>query len=121
LKRVKNDELVEAIRAVARGDAVLDPSVTKKLLARIRRAEVEMTELAFQGLSKREIEVLALVSEGKSNAKIARALNLSEKTVGNHISTIFEKLGVANRVEAATYAVRHHIERHRPDAEHEAE
>lgn len=119
LKRVKNNELVQAIRAVARGEAVLDPSVTQKLLARIRRSEAEMTDLAFQGLSGREIEVLALISEAKTNLEIARVLNLSEKTVGNHISAIFEKLGVTNRVEAATYAVRHHIERCRSGVDRE--
>jgi two-component system, NarL family, response regulator DevR len=119
LKRVKDDELIEGIRAVARGEAILDPAITQKLLARVRRAEVEMTDLAFRGLSEREIEVLALVSEGKTNGEIALVLNLSEKTVGHHVGAIFEKLGVTNRIEAATYAVRHHIERHRPGSQHE--
>ena len=119
LKRVQDDDLIEGIRAVARGEAILDPAVTQKLLARVRRAEQEMTAWAFRELSEREIEVLALVSEGKTNAEIAQVLSLSEKTVGNHVSAILEKLGVANRIEAATYAVRHHLERYRPGGNRE--
>lgn len=113
LKKVEGGNLVEVIRAVARGEAVLDSAVTQKLLAHVRQAEHELSGLAFRSLSEREIEVLALVSQGKTNAEIAQQLSLSEKTVGNHISTIFDKLGVTNRIEAATYAVRHHIERYR--------
>jgi DNA-binding NarL/FixJ family response regulator len=81
--------------------------------AQILAAERERIDRAFQDLSFREIEVLALVAEGKSNAQIAQALNLSEKTVGHHVSAIIAKLGFINRIEAATYAVRHHIERYR--------
>jgi len=58
---------------------------------------------------------LGLVAEGKTNAEIAEALMLSEKTVRNHVSTILEKLGITNRIEAATYAVRYHIERFLPE------
>lgn len=114
LKKVEGGNLVEVIRTVARGEAVLDSGVTQKLLAHVRQAEQELTGLAFRSLSEREIEVLALLSEGKTNAEIAHSLSLSEKTVGNHISTILDKLDVTNRIEAATYAVRHHIERYHP-------
>jgi DNA-binding NarL/FixJ family response regulator len=105
------------IRSVARGEAVLDSAVIQKLLAHVRRAEQEMGGLAFRNLSERETEVLALLSQGKTNAEIAHTLSLSEKTVGNHTSAIFDKLDVSNRIEAATYAVRHHIERYRSDKE----
>lgn len=114
LKKVEGGNLVEVIRTVARGEAVLDSAITQKLLAHVRRSEQEMSGLAFRSLSEREIEVLALLSEGKTNAEIAHILNLSEKTVGNHVSAILDKLGVTNRIEAATYAVRHHLERYRP-------
>jgi DNA-binding NarL/FixJ family response regulator len=114
LKKVRDSELVENIRAVVCGEAIIDSAVTQKLLTRVRQAERQMTDLAFQALSEREVEVLALVSEGKTNTQIAKTLNLSEKTVGHHLSTIFEKLNITNRIEAATYAVRHHIERYRP-------
>jgi DNA-binding NarL/FixJ family response regulator len=111
LKQLGNDDLLRAVRAVGRGDAVLDPVVTRQLLARVRRAEHEAHGAAFHDLSERELEVLALVAEGKTNAEIAEVLILSEKTVRNHVSTILEKLQLTNRIEAATYAVRHHIER----------
>jgi two-component system, NarL family, response regulator DevR len=114
LKKVEGSNLVEVIRAVARGEAVLDSAVTQKLLAHVRRTEQEMTGWAFRSLSEREIEVLTLLSEGKTNGEMAHLLNLSEKTVGNHVSAIFDKLNVTNRIEAATYAVRQHIERYRP-------
>jgi two-component system response regulator DevR len=114
LKKVEGSNLVEVIRTVARGEAVLDSAVTQKLLAHVREAEQELTGLAFRSLSEREIEVLVSLSEGKTNAEIAHLLNLSEKTVGNHVSAILNKLDVTNRIEAATYAVRHHIERYRP-------
>lgn len=113
LKRVDGDDLVKAIRTVARGEATLDPAITQTLLKRVRQAEQEMTDHAFQALSERECEVLQLIAEGKTNGEIAYQLHLSEKTVGNHISTILAKLGLTNRIEAATYAVRHHLERYK--------
>jgi two-component system response regulator DevR len=110
LKQVGTDDLARAIRAVAQGDAVLDPATTRQLLARVRRAEHEAHSTAFQELSERELDVLVLVAEGKTNAEIGERLFLGEKTVRNHVSTILEKLRLSNRIEAATYAVRHHIE-----------
>jgi DNA-binding NarL/FixJ family response regulator len=114
LKQLDTSELIKLVHAVARGDAVLDPLVTQKLLQRVRRAEHESHEAAFRDISSRELDVLALVAEGKTNAEIAVQLNLSEKTVGNHVGAILSKLNVTNRIEAATYAVRHHIERIHP-------
>ncbi len=112
LKQVGTDDLIQAVRAVGQGDAVLDPAVTRKVLARVRRAEQESHSAAFGDLSERELQVLALVAEGKTNAEIGDVLALSEKTVRNHVSTILDKLNLTNRIEAATYAVRHHIEHH---------
>jgi two-component system, NarL family, response regulator DevR len=114
LKQLDTSELVKIVQAVARGDAVLDPVVTRKLLQRVQRAEHESHEAAFRDLSSRELDVLALVAEGKTNAEIATQLNISEKTAGNHVGAILSKLNVTNRIEAATYAVRNHIERIRP-------
>ncbi len=111
LKQVGNDELLRAIEAVRAGEALLDPAVTRKVIERVRQREREADAAAFRDLTERELEVLALIAEGKTNAEIARALTLSEKTVRNHVSVILEKLGVSNRIEAATYAVRHDIKR----------
>jgi two-component system, NarL family, response regulator DevR len=109
LKQVGNDELLRAIQAAARGDALLDPSTTARLLTRVRAADRKAEEDAFRELSDREMDVLAPLARGKTNAEIGRLLNLSEKTVGNYIGTMFEKLGLNNRIELAAYAYEHHL------------
>jgi DNA-binding NarL/FixJ family response regulator len=109
LKQVGNEELLRAIRAAARGEALLDPSTTARLLARVRELDRKSEEDAFRDLSDREMDVLTHVARGKTNAEIGKILNLSEKTVGNYIGTIFEKLHLNNRIELAIYAVEHHI------------
>ncbi|MBI3241524.1 MAG: response regulator transcription factor [Chloroflexi bacterium] len=109
LKQVGNEELLRAIAAAARGEALLDPSTTARLLSRVREAERKADEDAFRDLSDRELEVLAEVARGKTNAEIGQILNLSEKTARNYLSTILEKLHLANRIELATYAVEHHL------------
>jgi len=112
LKQLDTDELLRAVRAIGQGDAVLDPAVTKKLLAGVRQAKQDAQAAAFRDLSERELDVLALVAEGKTNAEVADVLILSEKTVRNHVSVILSKLHLTNRIEAATYAVRNNIERY---------
>ena len=114
LKQVGTHALITAIDAVRRGEALLDPVVTQRVLAKVRQGEAERQAAAFKDLSEREMEVLALVAEGKSNVEIAQEMSLASKTVRNHVSTILSKLGLTNRIEAATYAVRHDIERHLP-------
>ena len=109
LKQVGNEELLRAIRAAARGEALLDPSTTVRLLSRVREAERRAEEDAFHNLSNREMDVLAQVARGKTNAEIGRVLNLSEKTVGNYVGTILDKLQRNNRIEIATYAMEHHL------------
>lgn len=109
LKQVGNEELLRAIQAVRRGEALLDPQVTQRILQRMRQTERLLDASAFRDLSKREIEVLHLVSQGKSNREIAEALSVSEKTVRNHVSSLLDKLVLSNRIELATYAVRHRI------------
>jgi len=115
LKQVGNQPLIDALDAVRRGAALLDPSVTLRLIEHIRQSEAERQAAAFRGLSHREMMILAEVALGKSNSQIADVLSLSEKTVRNHVSAILAKLGLNNRVEAATYAVRHNIDRHLPE------
>jgi len=109
LKQVGNEELLRAIQAAARGESALDPSTTSRLLSQVRSAERKAEEDAFRQLSDREMDVLAHLARGKTNAEIGRLLNLSEKTVGNYIGTMFEKLGMNNRIELAAYAYEHHL------------
>lgn len=109
LKQVGNEELLRAVRAAARGESPLDPSTTSRLLNRVRDLERAADESAFRELSPRELDVLAEVAQGKSNAEIGDALNLSEKTVRNYVSNILQKLHFSNRVELATYAVEHNL------------
>ncbi len=112
LKQVGNQPLIDTLDAVRKGAVLLDPTVTMRLIDRIRQQERDQQAMAFKDLSQREMMVLAEVSLGKSNSQIATSLNLSDKTVRNHVSTILAKLGLTNRIEAATYAVRHNIEQY---------
>lgn len=112
LKQVGNQELLRAIEAVRQGKALLDPQVTQRVLQRMRRTEHLLDASAFRDLSRREMEVLLLVSQGKSNQEIADTLAVSDKTVRNHVSSLLKKLDLSNRVELATYAVTHHIAIH---------
>jgi two-component system, NarL family, response regulator DevR len=109
LKQVGNEELLRAIRAAARGESLLDPSTTSRLLSRVREAERKDDQDAFRELSDREMDVLSHLARGKTNAEIGRLLNLSEKTVGNYIGNIFGKLELKNRIELAAYAYEHHL------------
>lgn len=114
LKQVGNQSLIDALDAVRKGRAMLDPVVTQRVIDRVRHTNNERQAAAFNVLSNREMEVLAHVAQGKSNVQIATELTLSEKTVRNHVSAILSKLGLNNRVEAATYAVRNDLDRHLP-------
>ena len=109
LKEVGNEEVLRAIRAAATGGSALDAATTSKLLARVRESEHKADGEAFRDLSDRELEVLYELSQGKTNAEIASSLNLSEKTARNYVSTILEKLQLTNRIELATYAIKHNL------------
>lgn len=113
LKQVGTGELVRALDAVRQGAALLDPGVTRRVLAMMRQ-QGENKPDPFKELTERELDVLRHLAEGRSNAEIAEVLVLSDKTVRNHISVILDKLHVNNRVEAATYAVGHDIRNYRP-------
>ncbi|MBI4790922.1 MAG: response regulator transcription factor [Chloroflexi bacterium] len=109
LKQVGNAELVRAIGAVTRGEALLDPAMTARLLARVRDKERRAEGDPFRALSDRELELLAQIAHGKTNDEIAATLSLSEKTVRNYVSSIREKLGLNNRIELALFAMEHDI------------
>ena len=100
---------MKALEAVARGEALLDSAVTLRVFQEVRRAVKEEEASAFVHLSQQEKHVLLLVSEGRTNREIAKALFLGEGTVRNYVSSILSKLGVSNRAEAAAYAVEHNL------------
>jgi DNA-binding NarL/FixJ family response regulator len=109
LKQIGGEDLVRAIQAVGRGEALLDPAVTQRIFQEVRKAAREEEASAFSALTQQEKHVLLLVSEGKTNREIAKALFLGEGTVRNYVSSILSKLGVSNRAEAAAYAVEHNL------------
>lgn len=114
LKDASRGLLLQAIRAVAQGEALLGPSIARRMLeqftqgtAGVPRAVPEPTASAsFAGLTPRETEVLRLIAGGLRNRQIAERLFVSEKTVGNHISSIFAKLHVTDRSQAIVRALR---------------
>ncbi|HEY5156515.1 MAG TPA: response regulator transcription factor [Anaerolineales bacterium] len=109
LKEVGNEEVLRGIRAAAQGNSVMDAATTSRLFARVRASERKEDEDAFRDLTEREMGVLFEVAQGKTNAEIAQSLNLSEKTARNYVSTILEKLHLSNRIELATYAIKHNL------------
>ena len=105
LKGVGLDELVEAVRKAARGEAVLHSHVAARLVQEVHGTSQEAA-LLYTTLSQREREVLGLIADGRSNAQIAEQLVISEHTVKSHINNILSKLHVADRTQAAIYAWR---------------
>ncbi|WP_340384270.1 response regulator transcription factor [Streptomyces sp. SS7] len=105
LKQIQGTDLVSAVRTVAAGQSLLDPSATTRLMARLRQGqEPEPEPDALPGLTEREREILALIGEGLTNRQIGQRLYLAEKTVKNHISRLLAKLGVERRIQAAVIA-----------------
>jgi len=106
LKDIRPEELADAVRVVARGDALLAASVTRRLLDRFVPALPDPDAAApdIGELTDREVEVLRLVASALSNAEIAERLFLSEPTVKTHVSSVLRKLGLRDRVQAAVYA-----------------
>src|SRR5215216_2737849 len=110
LKEVGPDELADAVRKAASGEAVLHPRVAARVVRELhgaRRAEPNV----FHDLSDRELEVLKLIAEGLHNSEIAGRLYVSEKTVKSHVSNILSKLHLADRTQAAVYAWREGVVR----------
>jgi DNA-binding NarL/FixJ family response regulator len=103
LKQVRGTDLVDGVRRVARGESLLDPQVTTRVLERLR-SRGEDDELA--GLTEQERNVLMLIADGMTNRQIGEELFLAEKTVKNYVSNLLAKLGMSRRTEAAAYAAR---------------
>jgi two-component system response regulator DevR len=102
LKQIKGNDLVSAIRRVADGQSLLDPTVTARVLERLRGGEEE----GVANLTDQERRILDLIAEGCTNRQIAQRMFLAEKTVKNYVSNLLAKLGMSRRTEAAVYAAR---------------
>ena len=112
LKQVGGGDLIRALEATARGESMLDPSLTQRVFVEVRRSIRKEEAVAFTDLTGQEKQVLALIAAGKTNREIAAELFLSEGTVRNYVSSILSKLNVSNRAEAAAYAIQHHLQDH---------
>jgi NarL family two-component system response regulator LiaR len=107
LKDVSPDDLVEAIRAVHRGEARLHPDIVRKLMEQVAHQASPSREAPADDLTEREREVVCLVTQGRSNSEIAQTLCISDKTVKTHISNILSKLNLQDRTQLAIYAIKH--------------
>ncbi|MEV5385975.1 response regulator transcription factor [Streptomyces sp. NPDC052721] len=107
LKNTEARELLEAVRTVARGEGIVAPAVTRRLIAEFAAAparEAEADPAVLDGLTRREREVLGCIGEGLSNAEIAARLDMAEGTVKTHVSRVLAKLELRSRVQAAVLA-----------------
>jgi DNA-binding NarL/FixJ family response regulator len=105
LKNAPPDQLVNAVRVVAEGDALLAPSVTRRIISEFTRRPPPATrDGGLARLTDRELEVLRVVATGMTNAEIARRLFVGEATVKSHVSSVLTKLGLRDRVQAVVYA-----------------
>lgn len=107
LKNIESGKVVKAIRAVARGESVIDPDLASKVRDEVRGTGFDQPYANIAGLTEREVSLLQLVAQGFSNKEIADELGLAESTVKNRLSTLFQKLDVKDRAQAAIYAMTH--------------
>ncbi len=112
LKQTRGRELVSAIDAVARGESLLDPLVTSKVLTRMREMAAGGHKDKLSELTEQERRILSLIAEGKTNRMIAAEVYLSEKTVKNYVSTILGKLGMERRAQAAAFMAEQRVRGH---------
>jgi DNA-binding NarL/FixJ family response regulator len=106
LKQTRGNAVADAIEAVARGESLLDPSVTQKVMERMRSANARKDADPLDKLNEQEHKILALIAEGKTNKEIASEVFLSDKTVKNYVSSILTKLNLRRRSEAAAFIAR---------------
>ena len=107
LKEIDGDGLIRAVESVAAGQSILDPSVTRRVIGRIKSGADSAGKDATDAISDQERRVLALVAQGKTNKEIAADLGLSDKTVKNYLSNVLDKLKLSRRSQAAVYYVQH--------------
>lgn len=106
LKQTRGNAVADAIAAVARGESLLDPSVTQKVMERMRSATARKESDPLDKLNEQEHKILQLIAEGKTNKEIAADVFLSDKTVKNYVSSILTKLNLRRRSEAAAFIAR---------------
>lgn len=111
LKDTPGDQLVSAVRAVARGEELLSPRITRRLIEEFTRPGRQGGPVGYDQLTEREAEVFQLVARGKSNAEIAGELFVSLQTVKTHVARVLAKLGVRDRVQAVVLAYEHGLVR----------
>jgi DNA-binding NarL/FixJ family response regulator len=106
LKQTRGQQLAEAVEAVARGESLLDPMVTKRVMDQMRNMAAQPVRDKHSQLTDQEYKILTLIAEGKTNREIASEIYLSDKTVKNYVSSILSKLNLRRRSEAAAYIAR---------------
>jgi DNA-binding NarL/FixJ family response regulator len=109
LKQIRGRDLVAALEAVGRGESLLDPAVTERVLQRVRTAASGGAADELSELTSQERKILMLVAEGQTNKEIATAVFLSDKTVKNYVSSILSKLNLQRRTQAAAFVAKHHL------------
>ena len=107
LKKIRGRDLIAALEAVGRGESLLDPAVTEKVLDRVRRIATGTDTDGIAQLTQQERTILLCVAEGKTNKEIAAEVFLSDKTVKNYVSSILAKLNLQRRAQVAAFMVRH--------------
>jgi len=109
LKQIRGRDLVSALEAVGRGDSLLDPAVTERVLERVRRIANGEERDELGDLTAQERKILLLVADGKTNKEIASEVFLSDKTVKNYVSSILSKLSLQPRAQAAAFVAKHRL------------
>lgn len=109
LKQIRGRDLVTALEAVGRGDSLLDPAVTERVLERVRRIANGDEKDELSELTAQERKILKLVADGKTNKEIASEVFLSDKTVKNYVSSILSKLNLQRRAQAAAFVAKHRL------------
>jgi DNA-binding NarL/FixJ family response regulator len=104
LKQIRGNDIVDAVRRIARGESLLDPAATERVLERLRRPPPGDERLAR--LTRQEHRILMLIADGLTNRQIAGEMHLAEKTVKNYVSNLLAKLGMERRTQAAVFAAR---------------
>ena len=109
LKQIRGRDLISALESVGRGESLLDPAVTEKVLDRVRRIATGTYTDEMAQLTQQEQKILLLVAEGKTNKEIASEVFLSDKTVKNYVSSILSKLNLQRRAQAAAFVAKHRL------------